>query len=115
MERYGGPHFQPDALHSLNESEKALVLSYREFNLRLAGEENEFRAFWHFKKVATGDNSPLKELRPLFSWETPNGMIWHIVRILPGERQFVMKTENLDKHVAIWNRNVVCKLPEDDE
>lgn len=97
---------QPD-FFSLPEEERQLVLSLREHNLRVAGEDNNFQAFSRFKKAAFPDKP---ELRKLFEFETTNGRIWYIQKIMPGEEQFVMKTVNKGTHVDVWTDNVVVRL-----
>ena len=65
---------QPN-FYDLPEEERQEVLSRREYNLRIAGEENKFQSFERFKKMAF-PNQP--DLRRLFEYETQEGRIWYI-------------------------------------
>ena len=98
---------QPN-FYSLPEAERQLVLSSREHNLRVAGDENNFQSLERFKKMAF-PNQP--DLRRLFEFETQEGRIWYIQRIYLGEEQFVMRSTNKGTHVMIWNKSVMVRLP----
>lgn len=99
-------------LYDLPEVERQEVLSARDHNLRIAGDENKFQPLERFKKMAF-PNQP--ELRRLFEFETQEGRIWYITRIMPGEEQFVAKSTNQGTHVMVWNKNVLVRIPVENE
>jgi len=115
MERYDPPRGRlPEAEHTVSENEKQLILSMVDYNKRVAGDENPYQAFWHFKLRATPYDMHTQEddpFRNMFEFQTPNGRIWHIQRILT-DNQYVMRTNNQGLHVMVWGRNVLVKLPE---
>ena len=100
---------QPN-FYSLPEAERQLVLFSREHNLRVAGDENNFQSLERFKKMAF-PNQP--DLRRLFEFETQEGRIWYIQKIMPGEEQFVVRSINKGTHVMVWNKSVLVRLPEE--
>ena len=100
---------QPN-FYSLPEAERQSILIAREFNLRIAGDENKFQSFERFTKLAF-PNQP--SLRRLFEFETQEGRIWYVQKILPGGEQFVMRSINQGTHVVVWNKSVMVRLPEE--
>jgi len=79
----------------LPEGEANLVLAFIHRNLSVAGEENPFQPFYKFNPRATPDDPETHEpdpLRPMFEWQTPNGRIWHIEKMFPGNQYFVTPT-----------------------
>ena len=100
---------QPN-FYDLPEAERQEVLSSREHNLRIAGEENKFQSFERFKKMAF-PNQP--DLRRLFEFETQEGRIWYIQKIMPGEEQFVVRSTNQGTHVMVWGKNVLVRIPQE--
>jgi len=94
-------------------NEQAVIEAFIEHNRQLAEKtDNKFQAFHRFQRRATPDNRETGEEDPYkkdFEWETVNGRVWHIIRILDN-KQCVMGTENQGKHVSVWGENVMCRL-----